>query len=117
MHDPAFARGLQRLGELGFSFDAWLYHPQLKDLLTLARATPGTPIVIDHVGGPLGVGPYRGHHDEVFKAWSADMKNLAGCPNVHVKLGGLAMPINGFDFHNDKLPPRPNAWRRTGRHG
>ena len=71
----------------------------------MARAAPGTPIVIDHVGGPLGGGPYRGQRDEVFKAWAADMKALAGCPNVHVKLGGLAMPVNGFDYHNDALPP------------
>jgi predicted TIM-barrel fold metal-dependent hydrolase len=105
MHDPAFLRGVQRLGELGMSYDAWLYHPQLKDLLAVARAAPGTQIVIDHVGGPLGGGPFRGKRDEVFKAWAADMKNLAACPNVHVKLGGLAMPVNGFDYHNDELPP------------
>jgi L-fuconolactonase len=105
IHDPAFLRGVRHLGERGFSFDAWLYHPQLKDLLTIARAAPGTPIVIDHVGGPLGGGPFRGRRDEVFKVWSADMKALAGCPNVYVKLGGLAMPVNGFDYHNDALPP------------
>ena len=103
--DPDFARGVRRLGELGFTFDAWLYHPQLKDLSTIARGAPGTPIVIDHVGGPLGGGPYRGKRDDVFKAWSADMKALAGCPNVYVKLGGLAMPVNGFDYHDDALPP------------
>jgi L-fuconolactonase len=106
LRDEAFLRGLRRLGELGMSFDAWLYHPQLKDLLAVARAAPGTPIVIDHVGGPLGGGPYRGRRDDdVFKTWSADMKNLAACPNVHVKLGGLAMPVNGFDYHNDPKPP------------
>jgi predicted TIM-barrel fold metal-dependent hydrolase len=105
LQDPAFLRGVQRLGQLGFSFDAWLYHPQLNDLLAVARAAPGTPIVIDHVGGPLGGGPFRGQRDAVFKAWAADMKALAACPNVHVKLGGLAMPVNGFDYHNDELPP------------
>jgi predicted TIM-barrel fold metal-dependent hydrolase len=105
MQDPAFVRGVKRLGERGFSFDAWLYHPQLKDLLTLARAAPGTPIVIDHVGGPLGGGPFRGKRDEVFKAWAADMTALAGCPNVNVKLGGLAMPVNGYDYDKDALPP------------
>ena len=105
MHDPAFVRGVQRLGERGLSFDAWLYHPQLKDLLTVARAAPGTPIVIDHVGGPLGGGPFRGKREEVFRGWAADMKALAACPNVHVKLGGLAMPVNGFDYDKDALPP------------
>jgi predicted TIM-barrel fold metal-dependent hydrolase len=105
MHDPAFVRGVQRLGERGLSFDAWLYHPQLKDLLAVARAAPGTPIVIDHVGGPLGGGPFRGQREAVFRGWAADMTALAACPNVMVKLGGLAMPVNGYDYHDDALPP------------
>ncbi len=29
----------------------------------------------------------------------------AACPNVHVKLGGLAMRVNGFDYHENALPP------------
>jgi predicted TIM-barrel fold metal-dependent hydrolase len=105
LRDPAFLRGLRRLGELGLTYDSWQYHPQLKDVLTVARAAPETKIVIDHVGGPLGCGPYRARRDAVFKDWSADMKNLAGCSNVHVKLGGLAMPVNGFDYHEDARPP------------
>jgi predicted TIM-barrel fold metal-dependent hydrolase len=105
LRDPAFQRGMQRLGELGMTFDAWLYHPQLKDLLDVARQAPATQIVIDHVGGPLGGVPYRGRRDEVFAGWSADMKALAACPNVYVKLGGLAMPVNGFDYHKETLPP------------
>jgi L-fuconolactonase len=105
LRDQAFVRGLQRLGQRGLTFDCWLYHPQLKDLLTVARVAPATAIVIDHVGGPLGCGPYRGKRDEVFAEWRADMKNLAACPNVHVKLGGLAMPVNGFDYNKNSLPP------------
>jgi len=103
--DPAFVRGVRRLGQRGLTYDCWLYHPQLKDLLTVARAAPETAMVIDHVGGPLGCGPYRGRGDEVFAEWRADMKNLAACPNVHVKLGGLAMRVNGFDYHENTLPP------------
>ncbi len=105
LHDPAFVRGLQRLGALGLTYDSWQYHPQLKDVLSVARAAPATSIVIDHVGGPLGCGPYRSHRDAVFRDWAADMKALAACPNVHVKLGGLAMPVNGFDYHDEVLPP------------
>lgn len=105
LRDPAFVRGVQRLGQRGLTYDAWLYHPQLKDLLAVARAAPGTAMVIDHVGGPLGCGPYRSRRGEVFSAWREDMKNLARCPNVHIKLGGLAMPVNGFDYHENSLPP------------
>jgi L-fuconolactonase len=105
LRDPAFVRGVQRLGQRGLTYDAWLYHPQLKDLLDVARAAPKTAMVIDHVGGPLGCGLYRSRRGEVFTEWRDDMKNLAGCPNVHVKLGGLAMPVNGFDYHENPLPP------------
>jgi L-fuconolactonase len=105
LHDPAFLRGIQRLGQRGLTYDAWLYHPQLKDLLTVARAAPGTAIVIDHVGGPLGCGPYRSRRDAVFAEWRDGMTDLAGCANVHVKLGGLAMPVNGFDYHENPAPP------------
>jgi len=113
--DPAFRSGFSRLARHGLSFDAWLYHTQLDELLDLARAFPETPIVINHVGGPLGVGLFRDRRGEVFAAWHAGMKRLAGCPNVHVKLGGLAMAINGFDFHKQDLLPSSDqlakAWR------
>ena len=105
LRDPAFLRGVQRLGERGLTYDCWLYHPQLKDLLAVARAAPETAIVIDHVGGPLGCGPYRAKGAEVFSVWRGDMRNLAGCANVHVKLGGLAMPVNGFDYNKNARPP------------
>lgn len=105
MREPAFLRGLQRLGQRGLTFDCWVYHPQLQDVLVAARAAPGTPMVVNHVGGPLGVGPYRARRDELFAGWRAAMKELATCPNVYVKLGGLGMPVNGFDYNKNPLPP------------
>ena len=115
MDDPAFRAGFARLGKYGLSFDAWLYHTQIDRLVDLARAFPATPIVLNHAGGPLGVGPYRGRGEAVFADWRAGMKTLATCPNVHVKLGGLAMVVNGFDFHENALPPSSgelaSAWR------
>lgn len=102
---PAFHRGLAQLQALGLSFDAWLYHTQIDQLADLARAFPELPIVLNHVGGPLGVGPYRGKRDMMYAQWLASMKNLATCPNVRVKLGGLAMALCGFDFHLQPVPP------------
>jgi predicted TIM-barrel fold metal-dependent hydrolase len=70
-------------------------------------------IVLNHFGGPLGVGPYK--RNEVFPGWRADIKALSACPNVYVKLGGLAMIVNAFDFHLAPLPPSSGematAWR------
>jgi predicted TIM-barrel fold metal-dependent hydrolase len=48
-------------------------------------------------------------------AWSASMRALAACPNVHVKLGGLAMPVNGFDYHEEASPPSSERVARDWR--
>jgi L-fuconolactonase len=99
LHDPGFRQGFAQLAPHGLSFDAWLYHTQLSELTELARAFPETTIVLDHVGGPLGIGPFSGQADAVFADWRRDIDQLATCDNVVVKLGGLAMPINGFGWH------------------
>jgi len=115
MAEPRFREGLAVLGRLGLSFDAWLYHPQLGELIELAQAVPQTKIVLNHVGGPIGTGAYAGKHAQVFPGWAASIKALAACPNVHVKLGGLGMRLGGFGFHLAAEPPSSEAlaakWR------
>jgi predicted TIM-barrel fold metal-dependent hydrolase len=101
----AFREGFARLKPLGLSFDAWLYHPQIPELADLARAFPDQPIVLDHCGGPLGIGPYAGKREEIFPGWKRSIQELARCPNVHVKLGGLGMKIIGYEFHKRPRPP------------
>ncbi len=102
--DPAFRKGFALLGERGLTFDAWNYHPQIHELTDLAKSVPGTTIIFDHFGGPLGIGPYAGHRDEIFAQWQEDTAALARCPNVVAKLGGLAMPINGYGWHKRSMP-------------
>ena len=113
--DKRVREGFARLAPLGLTFDAWMYHTQLGDLVDLARAFPDTQIVLDHVGGPIGLGRYAGKRDEVFAKWSGRIREIAACPNVHVKLGGLGMRMFGFDLHTRELPPSSNelaaAWR------
>ena len=103
--DPAVREGLQCLESLGLRFDAWLYFPQIPELADLAGAFPGLPIVLDHVGGPIGIGPYAGQRDEVFRQWQRHMQRLATFPNIRVKLGGLAMTMAGFGWHKRPAPP------------
>jgi predicted TIM-barrel fold metal-dependent hydrolase len=105
LRDSKVREGFAQLAPLGLSFDAWVYHPQLGDVVDLARAFPQTPICLNHVGGAIGLGRYKGKRDEVFADWSARIKELAACPNVNVKLGGLGMRMFGFDVHEGKLPP------------
>ena len=89
--DATFRAGFARLAPLGLSFDAWVVEPQLPDVIALARAFPDTSIVLDHCGTPLGVASYAGKLDENFERWRGNIHALAQCPNVSVKLGGLAM--------------------------
>ena len=102
--EPRFRRGFVELARRGLTFDAWLYHPQIPEVTSLARAFPDTTIVLDHFGGPLGIGPYEGKRREVFESWKRAISELAECPNVVAKLGGLVMPINGFGFHHRERP-------------
>jgi predicted TIM-barrel fold metal-dependent hydrolase len=101
---PKFREGFKKLGAMGLSFDAWHYHPQMRDVIDLAKAVPGTTIVLDHFGGPLGIGRHEGKRAEIFREWKHDMAQLAKCPNVVVKLGGINMPVNGFGWHKRPWP-------------
>jgi predicted TIM-barrel fold metal-dependent hydrolase len=100
-----FRAGLARLVGMGLSFDAWLYHPQLGDVTDLARAFPDASIIMGHCGCPLGYGPYAGRKEEVFALWKASLTELAKCPNVSIKLGGMMMRLAAYDYNLREAPP------------
>ena len=105
LEDAQFRRGIKELTHRNLSFDAWLYHPQIDELTALARACPEQQFVFDHFGGPLGIGPYAGRQADVFPVWRDAVSKLAQADNVVAKLGGLVMPLNGFNFHKNSAPP------------
>lgn len=113
--DRSFRAGLAQLAPLGLSFDAWLFFPQLPELVDTAKTFPDTTFVVDHCGGVVRIGAYESRRIEAFERWSQSMRELARLPNVHVKLGGLGMRINGFDFHKGEQPPSSEqlaaAWK------
>ena len=105
LREPAFRAGFARLARLGLSFDAWLYHAQFAELAELAREFPGVTIVLDHMGGPLGIGPYAARREETFAEWRAGLAGLARCDNIVVKLGGRTLTAAGFGWHRRDAPP------------
>jgi predicted TIM-barrel fold metal-dependent hydrolase len=101
--DPAFRRGFAQLQRFGLSYDVWIYHHQFDELFDLVDAFPNTPIVLDHVGGLIGVGEYAADRRSVFAGWERNMRALAQRSSVCVKIGGLGMPVFGFGFeHEDR---------------
>ena len=114
MSDPDFRKGFAQLAPRDLSFDAWLFHPQIAELVDLANAFPDTRIVLNHIGGRLGIGSYAFRFKDEFVQWQADLKRLAQCPNVYIKIGGLGMVYGGFGFHIEYKPLNSddlvNAW-------
>jgi len=103
--DSTFRAGFAWLQKLGLSFEAWVYHPQLIEVADLARAFPQVPIVLNHIGAPLGIGPYAGKRDQVFSDWSRGIAEVARAPNVVVKLGGVGSLRSGYDWHERQVKP------------
>jgi L-fuconolactonase len=102
--DATFRRGFKLLERFGLLFEAWLLEPQLPDLIELAYAFPNIQIILDHVGGPLGIGRYAGRRLERFPIWRDNIFALANCSNVAVKLGGLGVPFGGFESYRSEPP-------------
>ena len=100
-----FRAGFAHLARRELTFEAWCYHRQIPEVTALARAFPRTTIILNHFGGPLGVGVYAGKTEEVYAEWRAHIGELATCPNVMAKLGGINMEMNGFGWHERSRPP------------
>jgi len=113
--DSDYRAGLSQVAAHGLAYEAMLYHRQIPELTDLATAMPDLPIVLDHIGGVIGVGPYEGQEAETYQHWLADMTELAHCPNISVKIGGFGMIITGARWHERTVPPLSTelaeAWR------
>ena len=100
-----YRAGLKAVEQAGLSYDAMLYHGQIDELVDCATAFPNLPIVLDHYGCLLGIGPYEGRRSELMVEWRRSLARLAACPNVSIKLGGLGMIVCGAGWHLAERPP------------
>ena len=100
-----FIEGVRELGRADLTYDVWMFHRQLPEIITLARRAPATTIIVDHLGGPLGVGPYAGKRAEVLDYCRGQLAQLAQLPNVRIKLGGIGMTTYGNGWHKRPTPP------------
>jgi L-fuconolactonase len=75
--DSRYREGYAQLAKFGLSYDAWLFFPQLPELLDLAKTYPDVPVIINHCGGIVRIGTYANRHDEVYANWRKHMLELA----------------------------------------
>jgi predicted TIM-barrel fold metal-dependent hydrolase len=59
-----YRAGARVLAGRGLCLENSLYHPQLAELATFARAIPELTIIVNHIGGLVRVGPYAHRDDE-----------------------------------------------------
>lgn len=103
--DPGLRRGVARLGERGLTFDAFQFHFQVDELIALATAAPGTTMIVNHLGAPIGYTRGPASEDPVYRGWAKGIDRLAELPNVIMKLGGIASIVTGYDAHLRERPP------------
>ncbi|RKR03353.1 putative TIM-barrel fold metal-dependent hydrolase [Kushneria sinocarnis] len=85
MREPAWRRGFALLAEYGLSFELQLYPDQMREAAELARAQPDTTLLLNHAG------MWVDRTLAGWRAWRDGLRRLAACPNVAIKLSGLAM--------------------------
>ncbi|RQH06449.1 amidohydrolase family protein [Paraburkholderia dinghuensis] len=86
MRDPAWRGHFALLARHGLSFDLQLYPSQMEEAAALASEHPDVPLILDHTGMFVDRNSVDG-----YRAWRDGLRALAACPNVTVKISGLAM--------------------------
>lgn len=94
---PEVRRGLAAVAAAGLAFDLLVVPAQLPAAVEAARVQPDLRFVLDHAGKPRIA---DGDHD----AWARDLRSLAGCENVAVKLSGLVTEA-GPGWSADRIAP------------
>ncbi|RDU97461.1 amidohydrolase family protein [Trinickia dinghuensis] len=86
MRDPVWRTNFGLLARYGLSFDLQLYPSQMREAAELARLHPDTQFILNHAGMFVDRDRLDG-----YRAWRDGLRLLSACPNVTVKISGLAM--------------------------
>jgi predicted TIM-barrel fold metal-dependent hydrolase len=105
LRSAAFLEAARAVAAQGLVLDVWAYQTQLDEVRALAEAVPDLTIIIDHCGGPLGVGPHDRHDPENFRAWRDALAPIAALPNARIKIGGFGLGVFGWRYADAALPP------------
>jgi L-fuconolactonase len=103
--EPAFRKGFANLRKYNLCYDIMLKRGEFRDFVDLAENFPDVPIIINHIGWFADQGQKGKDRDELFKEWQRELKLLAPCENVYIKLGGLGMKVFGMGWSLQAKPP------------
>ncbi|WOO42703.1 amidohydrolase [Rubellicoccus peritrichatus] len=79
---PAFVKGVRKIGEWDLTFDMCFFARQLPLALQLAKQCENTQFIIDHCGVPDIA-------SDAFDPWREDIRALSELPNVVCKVSGV----------------------------
>jgi L-fuconolactonase len=105
LSDTRYRQGYAQLKRYNLIYDGWQLMTQLPDVIDIARTYPDQILVLNHMGGILGVGQYGERHDEYFAAWKKNITEAATLPNIVCKIGGLGTPRCGLGWSERPKPP------------
>ena len=106
LNTQAFRDGARAVAACGLSLDVWAYQTQFDEVRSLAEAVPDLTIVVDHCGGPLGVGRHDRFDPENFRAWCDALAPVAKLPNTRIKIGGFGLGVFGWRYADAAKPPQ-----------
>jgi predicted TIM-barrel fold metal-dependent hydrolase len=86
MQEPLWREHFALLRRHDLSFDLQLYPSQMAEAAALAREHADTQFIVNHAGMFVDRSSVAG-----YRAWRDGLRALAACPNVSVKISGLAM--------------------------
>jgi predicted TIM-barrel fold metal-dependent hydrolase len=86
MREPVWREHFGLLRRHDLSFDLQLYPSQMEEAAALAHAHADTQFIVNHAGMFVDRSSVAG-----YRAWRDGLRLLASCPNVAVKISGLAM--------------------------
>ena len=99
-----YRAGAKVLSDMGLILENSLYFHQAEELADFARALPDLTIVLNHIGGLVRVGPYANRDDEVLPAWRKGIEEMAKCPNIVLKLGGVGQTRFAYGWDQLEKP-------------
>ena len=99
-----YRSGAKVLADKGLILENSLYFHQASELVDFANGLPELNIVLNHVGGLVRVGPYANRDNEVLPAWRKGIEEMAKCPNIVLKLGGVGQTRFAYGWDQLEKP-------------